>query len=138
MADEAGATPPDPAVGAANRSGFVLQLGLETEVRRTMSAHGYGVVAREVPWRGSEGEEGFVDLVLENGWVRLVVECKRVRDASWVFLVPEAGGDESRLRAGARWAWVQNTPLRGGLDDIHLRGPLTPEALDYLLPPNRP
>ena len=85
-----------------NASGFVFQLGIEHRIRETRSLHRWDVLAREHPWSVGD-RSGFIDLILEQGIVRLVIECKRPRDASWVFLVP-AGGPEQATRCRAQWA----------------------------------
>jgi hypothetical protein len=85
-----------------NASGFVLQLGLEHAIRESQRSHGWDVVSREHPWSSPEGS-GFVDLILSKGIVRLVLECKRVRDGAWVFLAPE----DSRPTTGFRCQWAQ-------------------------------
>jgi hypothetical protein len=73
-----------------NASGFPFQLRIEHEVRRTQGLHGWAVVGQEVPWRHGLTEiTGFADLVLEQGIMRLVLECKRIAEpGAYVFLVP--------------------------------------------------
>jgi hypothetical protein len=85
-----------------NASGFAFQLKLEHRVRETRSSHGWDVLTREHPWSTGE-RSGFADLILEQGIVRLIIECKRPRDANWVFLVPE-GASEQVHRCRAQWA----------------------------------
>ena len=67
------------------------------------------------------GESGFIDIVLANhlGDYNLVVECKRVKDTSWIFLVE---GTEKKYRRHAKcfvlhteavvnkFEWVDLTP----------------------------
>src|SRR5439155_13126519 len=51
----------------------------------------------------------FIDLVLTKGQVHLVVECKRPRDARWVFLVPDSpAGRRASRRRDARAPRLQN------------------------------
>jgi hypothetical protein len=76
-----------------NRSGFPLQMGIRRLVEDEHSAHHWTVVAAEHAWRNDRsGERGFIDLVLQDGretsW--MVIECKRTRSSSWVFLNPQA------------------------------------------------
>jgi hypothetical protein len=71
-------------------------------------------VVEEHPWRSDEtGSEGFIDLVAMNrqpGFGAMIIECKRVRQTAWVFLIPKiplsrrsnATIWESR-RADGRW-----------------------------------
>ena len=75
----------------ANASGFPFQLRVEDLVKTTASRHGWKVLVREHPWADPEtGQAGFIDLVLANDPVRLVVECKRSQEGQWVFLLPAA------------------------------------------------
>lgn len=85
-----------------NASGFAFQLRLEHHVRETRSRHQWDVLTREHPWSTGD-RSGFADLILEQGIVRLIIECKRPRDASWVFLVPH-GDSEQIDRCRVQWA----------------------------------
>lgn len=73
----------------ANDSGFPLQIAVARHVGETTVAHGWTVRYAEHSWSNQvDGQSGFIDLVLQD---RLkctftVVECKRVRNAEWVFL----------------------------------------------------
>jgi hypothetical protein len=92
-----------------NRSGFPLQIGIANLVHRTTNEHGWREIYREHSWKNPEGgTAGFLDLALENRHTTsvLVIECKRVLDASWVFLQP---GDRIVRRSGAK-AWVTSHP----------------------------
>lgn len=76
-----------------NASGFPFQLRVADLVETTSNQHGWRVLVREHPWTDPQtGEAGFIDLVLgrDGDSVRLVVECKRVQDGQWVFLLPGA------------------------------------------------
>ena len=71
-----------------NNSGFPLQIGLAHQVKSTTSRHGWKVLYQEHSWK-NESEAGFIDLVLEDKhrtWL-MNIECKRVLDTSWLFLV---------------------------------------------------
>jgi hypothetical protein len=107
-----------------NASGFVFQLGLEHAVRETEPTHGWRVLSREHPWMVGE-RTGFADLVIGQGIVRLVVECKRPRDGTWVFLVPQAAAPVKRFRC----QWTSHAPnkrdLLGWADFV-----LTPDSLE--------
>jgi hypothetical protein len=75
-----------------NASGVLFQLKLEQEIKASRPLSNLGewqLIAKEHRWLDPlDGKEGFIDLVLEAGSCRIVIECKRVADASWVFLVP--------------------------------------------------
>lgn len=109
-----------------NASGFAFQLAVEAAVRAHPGRLGWRIAAREHPWTTKE-DQGFADLVLTCGNVYLVVECKRTRDASWLFLMP----DKDQLeRSHARIAWIDTVPHKealAGWDDIQLY-PSSPEA----------
>lgn len=76
-------------IHAVNRSGFPLQIKTAGLVDQSTADHGWRVLYSEHAWR-NENDDGFIDLVLENGYGTsvLVVECKRVLNTAWVFLVP--------------------------------------------------
>ena len=76
-----------------NASGFLFQLRIENELRENVIAPDsrWKIVGREHRWvNPSTGYEGFIDLLLDTGTLILVIECKRVTEGHWVFLVPEA------------------------------------------------
>jgi hypothetical protein len=89
----------------------MLQLALEDAVRSTERRHRFEIEAREHPWK-HEDESGFIDLILGRSTMRLVCECKRTRDANWVFAVEHDAADEQR----ARLLWTEVT-ARGPLSD---------------------
>jgi hypothetical protein len=80
-----------------NSSGFLFQLRVEQEIRDTQPKHGKSVLAREHRWvHPRSGEEGFIDLITTAGTNgKIIIECKRVRQAEWIFLVPH-GAKETR------------------------------------------
>jgi hypothetical protein len=74
-----------------NKSGFPLQIGAANLVENTHQQHGWRVLYSEHAWRNEhDGNGGFIDLVLENQYRTsvLVIECKRVLESSWTFLIP--------------------------------------------------
>ena len=77
-------------VTVANSSGFPLQIGVAHAINLSSE---WRVVVEEHPWRDDEsGSEGFIDIVAMNrspGFGALVIECKRVRQSAWVFLIPK-------------------------------------------------
>lgn len=74
----------------ANSSGFPLQLGVMHAIDQSSE---WRVVLEEHPWRSADNRsEGFIDVVAMNrqpGFGAMVIECKRVRQAAWVFLIPK-------------------------------------------------
>jgi hypothetical protein len=77
-------------ITVANASGFPLQIGVSNAVNQSSR---WRVVLEEHPWRSDEvGSEGFIDLVVEDRnshFETFVIECKRVRQTAWVFLLPK-------------------------------------------------
>ena len=100
-------------IKVVNASGFAFQLAVEQKVKATFGKHLWTVLAHEHPWRDLEtGDQGFIDLILQNGTQRLVLECKRSLDATWIFLIPE-GNSKATQRINFQW-----TDTRAGLDPM--------------------
>lgn len=88
----------------ANDSGFPLQIAVEHQVTATTASHGWRVRYIEHSWVNQlDGQSGFIDLVLQDryGTTFLVVECKRVRDATWLFL--RSDGADKKRRHSKSW-----------------------------------
>jgi len=84
-----------------NSSGFPFQVSVTQLIRRTQPQREekWGVVATEHSWKHPiSGAEGFIDIVLQSGIGRMVMECKRTTDAHWIFLVPDGRLSMSRSR----------------------------------------
>jgi len=90
----------EPLLKLVNAAGFLFQLKIEQEIRDTGAKHGKSVFAREHPWvHPTLGKEGFIDLITTAGTNgKIVIECKRVRQADWVFLVPHEAKDTRSAR----------------------------------------
>ena len=88
-----------------NASGFLFQLRVEDEVMKTSSTHGTTVLAKEHKWVDeTTGNEGFIDLILAFGTNgKMVVECKKVTDATWLFLVPN--DSKTVKKANILWSY---------------------------------
>ena len=97
----------------ANDSGFPLQIAVEHQVAATAATHGWRVRYIEHSWINRlDGQSGFIDLVLQDryGTAFLVIECKRVREATWLFLRSD-GADKKRRHSKA---WVSHY-MSGGM-----------------------
>lgn len=71
-----------------NRSGYPFEIAVANEVERISSNTKWNILSKEHPWRSHVGEYGgYIDLVIGYGIVRLVIECKRPKEATWIFLV---------------------------------------------------
>lgn len=89
------------ALKVVNDSGFPLQIAVARAVEATAASHGWKVRYEEHSWfNASDQSKGFIDLVItdRSSCVSVVVECKRVRHASWFFFHPE-GQSNSRRHA---------------------------------------
>jgi hypothetical protein len=72
---------------AVNNSGFPFQQGIQQLVNHSIT--GWRVELKGHPWTDPQfGEGRFIDIVASNSGnlVHLVIECKRARDADWIFL----------------------------------------------------
>lgn len=112
-----------------NASGFLFQLRIEQEIRATgpNKLGNWEFAAREHRWLDThDGSEGFIDLILKSGPGRMVIECKRVTDANWVFLIPDTRNNMTR----AQILWTMRTNSTESIADWHdfqIR-PSSPEA----------
>ena len=74
----------------ANSSGFPLQIATVHAVNQSCN---WRVLFEEHHWQSDRtGSEGFIDLVAvtkNSDIYAMVIECKRVRQTAWVFLIPK-------------------------------------------------
>jgi hypothetical protein len=87
---------------AINNSGFPFQLGVKAIANRSPE---WSAVLTEHPWRDlSLGAQGFIDLVIrdQHKFVNLVVECKRTREADWMFLRQAVTSEHSNNTSNVR------------------------------------
>lgn len=88
--------------GHVNASGFPLQIGIKNLINETTAQHGWKTIFTEHAWNNpSDGNSGFIDLVLQNqyGTSVMIVEAKRVLDTSWIFLIE---GESIKTRRHAK------------------------------------
>jgi hypothetical protein len=91
-----------------NSSGFPLQIGIEHLVAKTSEGHGWKVLYKEHSWKNLKTDNtGFIDLVLADdyGTSIMVVECKRVQNTNWIFLLPS---EKQKRRKHAR-VWISRS-----------------------------
>lgn len=82
-----------------NGSGFPLQLGIASLVTESYKNHGWRVMFQEHSWANHETDQGgFIDLLLLDKTQNLIlnIECKRVKEVSWLFLNPLKSMNERR------------------------------------------
>jgi hypothetical protein len=74
----------------ANSSGFPLQIATVHAVNQSRN---WRVLFEEHHWQSDRtGSEGFIDIVAvtkDRATCAMVMECKRVRQTAWVFLIPK-------------------------------------------------
>ena len=103
-----------------NQSGFPLQIGLARAIDESQTREGWRVLYQEHGWtHPSTGEQGFIDLVVENDPRTVVVnvECKRPQEATWQFLLPKPDDSPvSRARYWASYLSREGTQCFGWLD----------------------
>ena len=100
-----------------NASGFLFQLRVEQEIKNMQALQlGNWKIIREHRWVDPiDGTEGFIDLILEWDIHRMVIECKRVTDATWIFLIP----DERVSMRRARLLWSMLAQSTGKIAEWH-------------------
>jgi hypothetical protein len=97
----------------ADSSGFPLQIKVSNIVD---SIQGWQVLIEEHPWLSEETNlGGFIDLIIENyqqygenktdKFYVMLIECKRVKQAKWVFLVPET----NKMKFTRARLWYSNS-----------------------------
>ena len=97
-------TPDSNLLQIANDSGFPLQIAVEHQVTATTASHGWRVRYIEHSWINRQDDQsGFIDLVLQDHYATtfMVVECKRVREATWLFL--RSDGADMKQRHSKSW-----------------------------------
>ncbi len=87
------------ALKIANDSGFPLQIAIQQLVGESTGTHGWTVRYVEHAWVNQlDTQSGFIDLVLQDRHrsTFLAVECKRMRESTWVFLHSNGSAKERR------------------------------------------
>lgn len=114
----------------ANDSGFPLQIALRHFVDAATETHGWRVLHAEHAWTNPADEQaGFIDLILRDhqDFAHLVVECKRVRNATWLFF-NSAGSANSRRHCKSWVTHFRNGQFNAfGWHEVPIDPP-TPEA----------
>lgn len=106
-----------------NSSGFPFQIAVESAIA---NISGWKVSKREYPWRNNDTKQnGFIDIIAEKNSVTLVIECKRVRDAEWIFLCSPKNMNRSHARFWVNRVEVQKQAI--GWYDGQVE-PSSPEA----------
>jgi len=88
-----------------DKSGLPLQIAIASQIASSTGPDAFRVLYAEHAWKLPDlNERGFIDLVLEDSrrTTLLAVECKRVLDTDWIFLIPQ---NERKKRSHAE-AWL--------------------------------
>lgn len=114
----------------ANDSGFPLQIALQHSVNASTKSRGWQVRHIEHSWHnGTDNQSGFIDLVLRDrhDCANLVLECKRVRNATWLFM--NTSGDPTPRRHSKAWVtkYIGGQTKLCGWNEVPI-DPATPEA----------
>jgi hypothetical protein len=129
--------PRNPQLEVVDRSGYPLQMAIAHLVEKGRDIHGWRVLYEEHAWKHKDGEQGFIDIVLENEnmQVVLVVECKRIQNKEWVLLPTDGNAMPRRFARGYRIKRI-NGSVAGhlsGWSDEALE-PKSPEAAFCVMP----
>jgi len=119
-----------------NQSGFPLQIGLTALIQSTTSQHGWKVLFNEHSWRNElNNDSGFIDIVIEHkhGTLVMLIECKRVIDSSWIFLVPKPKATPRRQAKAWVTRYVQTCFKHLWWRDLSL-DPISPESDFCVIP----
>ena len=114
-----------------NQSGFPLQMAIERMVVEAQSEPiGWKVLYKEHGWKGIDGQNGFIDLVLEDqlGTSVLVLECKRVLESDWLFLSENTSNTPSQRTR----LWATNTPNHGKASCGYFDARSSPESAESM------
>jgi len=104
-----------------NSSGFPFQLRVSEDIRRMSPGRGWHVINEEYPWNDLDsGAEGFIDLVVgcttNYDVLRMIIECKRTRNADWVFLLPDTAPSATGLLVRCMWTSAPGQMLQPATD----------------------
>jgi len=100
-----------------NSSGFPFQLWIAKQIEQTSEHHSWKVVGLEFRWFDKRKQkEEFIDVVLEdqNDVFRAVIEAKRVRNGTWIFLQPLNFEEKTR---SFRYMWIDASREKIGWHD---------------------
>jgi len=107
----------------ANESGFPFQIAVEQHVADLKSEQGWNVCYSEHAWFNRRDQQsGYIDIVVRNRHrtIFLVIECKRPRDATWVFLNRKGDGESRNIAKGWVTDYSDGQFQRNGWEDHHL------------------
>lgn len=119
-----------------NASGFPLQIAIKRVVDEFSHMHGFKVIFDEHSWKNeATGEAGFIDLIASNQkkHIKLVIECKRVKDTSWIFMRDARFSKNSKKTKSFLFCRNSGEDGRYGWVDLNMTPP-TPESSYCVIP----
>jgi len=101
-------------------SGYQFQQAVEEKLRSLSTNRGFDKILNEHSWcNEKEKISGFIDIIAIHDYARLVVECKRSLDASWIFLLPtERQVETNTARLGWGYRNDSNKQILTGYTDF--------------------
>ncbi len=87
-------------LNSINSSGFAFQMRIEEEINKGQNQ--WRFAGREHRWEDENGQSGYIDLLIDSGVLRLLIECKKQKDKSWIFL--KARSSQHKDRCSLLWA----------------------------------
>ena len=83
-----------------NSSGFAFQMRVEEEISKGQNY--WRLTGREHRWQDESGQDGYIDLIVDLGRLRAIIECKKQKDKNWIFLKRKSG--QQQAKASLLWA----------------------------------
>lgn len=81
-------------INYVNSSGFAFQMRIEEEIQK--SPNQWRFAGREHRWQDENGQNGYIDLIVDSGNLRVLIECKRQKDKNWIFLKPQSSQQKDK------------------------------------------
>lgn len=73
---------------------------IEEEILKTSNR--WWLAGREHRWQDESGQSGYIDLLVDFGYLRILIECKKQKDKNWVFL--KAKSSQQKDKCTLLWA----------------------------------
>lgn len=83
-----------------NSSGFAFQMRIEEEILKYPNR--WRFAGREHRWQDENGQSGYIDLLVDSGALRVLIECKKQKDKNWIFL--KSKSSQQKDRCSLLWA----------------------------------
>lgn len=71
-------------LNSVNSSGFAFQMRIEEEILKQPNR--WKFAGREHRWQDENGQSGYIDLLVDFDDLHVLIECKKQKDKSWIFL----------------------------------------------------